>query len=141
MIMGGVITEYVSWRPVFYIIAGIALLPAIASVFLVPNLRPDKEGDRRVDWAGGALVTVGLILLLFVLADGVNAPNGWKTPCEWSSEVETMGEVGGCADVRVDALAGAHTQTSSPSSSYPSSSSPSSYTGNTTPRLGRRCRR
>jgi hypothetical protein len=137
MIMGGVITEYVSWRPVFYIIAGIALLPAIASVFLVPNLRPDKEGDMRVDWAGGALVTVGLILLLFVLADGVNAPNGWKTPCEWLSGKSDHGRVGGCADAR----AHAHPQTSSPSSSYPSSSSPSSYTGNTTPRPGRRCRR
>jgi predicted MFS family arabinose efflux permease len=82
MIMGGVVTEYISWRPVFYIIAGVAVLPLVGTYFLVPNLKPSKEDNKRIDWLGGALVTVGLILLLFVLADGLNAPNGWKTGCE-----------------------------------------------------------
>lgn len=49
---------------------------AITAVFTVPlDVRP-SGGDRTVDWLGAALVTVGLILLTFVLADGQTASNG-----------------------------------------------------------------
>lgn len=47
-------------------------------------MEPDKldtDADRRVDWIGATLVTVGLVLLVFVLGEGVVAPQGWKTPC------------------------------------------------------------
>jgi len=44
--------------------------------------------DRRVDWIGGGLVTIGLILLNFVIADAQNASNGWKTWCKSLTHVE-----------------------------------------------------
>ncbi len=40
------------------------------------------EKDKRVDWLGGALVTAGLVLIIFVLSDGEIAPNKWATSCE-----------------------------------------------------------
>jgi len=40
------------------------------------------EKDKRVDWLGGALVTAGLVLIIFVLSDGELAPNKWATSCE-----------------------------------------------------------
>lgn len=40
------------------------------------------EKDGRVDWLGGALVTAGLVLIIFVLSDGEVAPNKWATSCE-----------------------------------------------------------
>lgn len=42
---------------------------------------PSAERDRRVDWAGAALVTAALVLITFVLAQGALAPRGWRTPC------------------------------------------------------------
>lgn len=38
--------------------------------------------DKRVDWVGAALVTVGLILMMFAISDGETAPNGWATGCK-----------------------------------------------------------
>lgn len=38
--------------------------------------------DRRIDWLGAALITVGLIFLQFVISDGQTAPQGWKTSCK-----------------------------------------------------------
>ena len=54
---------------------------AAAAFFFVP-----RDGvqtlDKRVDWIGGGLVTIGLILLQFVISDAMNASNGWKTWCQ-----------------------------------------------------------
>lgn len=38
--------------------------------------------DKRVDWIGAALVTVGLILFMFVISAGESAPQGWRTGCK-----------------------------------------------------------
>ena len=35
--------------------------------------------DRRVDWVGAALVTVGFVFITFALGEGSVAPAGWKT--------------------------------------------------------------
>jgi hypothetical protein len=62
--------------------AALTFAIAIASFFFVP---PDAVvvTDKRVDWIGAGLVTIGLILLQFVIADASNAPNGWKTWCRF----------------------------------------------------------
>jgi len=52
-----------------------------SAYFTVPAALPRQAGDdRRVDWIGGALVTVGLTLFTFALADGSGAPDGWRSP-------------------------------------------------------------
>jgi hypothetical protein len=38
--------------------------------------------DKRVDWIGAGLITVGLIFVMFVVSAGSTAPNGWATGCE-----------------------------------------------------------
>jgi hypothetical protein len=38
------------------------------------------EEDHRVDWIGAMLITIGLVLVVFVLSDGSTAPHGWRTP-------------------------------------------------------------
>ncbi|ADV20469.1 efflux protein [Cryptococcus gattii Ru294] len=80
LILGGLFTSYVSntWRGALYCIAGLAFAVSICAFFVVPN-DGSHSSDRRVDWIGAALVTVGLIFLLFSISDGENAPNGWKT--------------------------------------------------------------
>lgn len=82
LILGGLFTSYVSntWRGALYCIAGLAFAVSICAFFVVPN-DGSHSSDRRVDWIGATLVTVGLIFLLFSISDGENAPNGWKTSC------------------------------------------------------------
>jgi hypothetical protein len=60
---------------------------AVPAFFFVP--RDSVQAiDRRVDWIGGGLVTIGLILLNFVIADAQNASNGWKTWCTSLTHIE-----------------------------------------------------
>jgi hypothetical protein len=40
---------------------------------------PSTETDRRCDWLGALLVTVGCVLIVFVLSDGEIV--GWSTSC------------------------------------------------------------
>ncbi|WVF72288.1 hypothetical protein IAT40_007100 [Kwoniella sp. CBS 6097] len=80
LIIGGLFVAYVkySWRSALFFLAGLGALTLIAIYFFVP---PDVEhtDDRRVDWIGAGLVTIGLVLLQFAISDGQIAPQGWKT--------------------------------------------------------------
>ena len=57
-------------------------LSGIAIFLVVPHDIRNPDVDRRVDWVGAAIVTTSLVFLLFVLAQGEVAPQGWKTGCE-----------------------------------------------------------
>lgn len=67
----------------FWVLAGMTALSALAVFFVVPQDRRDPHADRRVDWTGAAIITVSLVFLLFVLAQGEVAPDGWKTGCKY----------------------------------------------------------
>ncbi|KAH7107765.1 putative efflux transporter [Auriculariales sp. MPI-PUGE-AT-0066] len=77
-----------TWRTPFYLMAGLGLLLGVAAFFVIDNdnqpaLSSDgTEGgaDRSIDWVGAALITTGLVLLTFALAQGEVAEQGWKTP-------------------------------------------------------------
>jgi hypothetical protein len=69
--------------------AGICFVMAIAAFFVLPR-DTLKVVDPRLDWPGAVLVTVGLVLLMFVISDGQNAPNGWSTGCECSYSHPTV---------------------------------------------------
>ena len=65
----------------------IAALSAALSVIAIIWVPKDNVNvvDKRVDWIGAALVTVGLIFVMFVVSDGSTAPNGWATSCTFLS--------------------------------------------------------
>lgn len=70
-----------TWKACLWTLASLTFAIAAAAFFFVP-----RDGvqtlDKRVDWIGGGLVTIGLILLQFVISDAMNASNGWKTWCK-----------------------------------------------------------
>ena len=63
--------------------SGIAFAFIILGYFVFEEDEPSTEKDKRVDWIGAALVTAGLVLIVFVLSDAPTAYNGWKNPCEF----------------------------------------------------------
>ncbi|PKS11799.1 hypothetical protein jhhlp_001092 [Lomentospora prolificans] len=105
-LIAGFIAEYTSWKWVFGVMAIVSGIIAVISLFVIPaapspppqtpvitgaSLHDNDGGDapspatnhpRRslasIDWIGGALVTVGILILLFALTEGNVV--GWSTP-------------------------------------------------------------
>jgi hypothetical protein len=63
-----------------FLFAGVSFAWMIIGFFVFEEDEPSTEEDKRVDWIGAALITVGLILIVFVLSDSPTARKGWKTP-------------------------------------------------------------
>jgi MFS family permease len=80
-ILGGVVGQYASWRWVLWILAILAAMVTVAGHFVIPVPKPRTEPmdlKNSVDWAGGATVTVAILVLLFALTEGNVV--GWATP-------------------------------------------------------------
>jgi EmrB/QacA subfamily drug resistance transporter len=76
-VLGGFLTEHVSWRAIFYINIPVAIGAVIATLFAVRESRDTSVG-RDVDFAGVAVLTAGLTALVLALVEG-NAW-GWGSP-------------------------------------------------------------
>jgi EmrB/QacA subfamily drug resistance transporter len=71
-VLGGFLTEHVSWRAIFYINIPVAIGAVAATLFAVRESRDTSVG-REVDYAGVAVLTVGLTALVLALVEG----NSW----------------------------------------------------------------
>ncbi|KZS91971.1 putative efflux transporter [Sistotremastrum niveocremeum HHB9708] len=78
-VFGGILTQFATWRAIFWFMAGLCAISFTIALFVMDADVPSTEKDRRVDWLGAFLVTAGLALLIFVLGQGELAPDGWKT--------------------------------------------------------------
>ncbi len=75
--LGGVFSQFLSWRWIFYVNVPLSL---IATWLLVRHLHETVEHTRhRIDWAGGALLTTSLSLLMLAVLEGGNAWS-WASP-------------------------------------------------------------
>ena len=74
-----------TWRSSFYLLSGVTFLSFVVGVIYIDNDVPSGEVDKRVDWLGAFIVTVGLILIIFTLSQGTNTLRGWATPCKLTS--------------------------------------------------------
>lgn len=80
ILLGGVLTEGPGWRWVMFVnpIACLVVIPA-ALIFLPRDLRAART--TRFDLLGGALVTAGMVVLVYAL---VTAPDqGWGSASTW----------------------------------------------------------
>jgi len=70
--LGGLITEWMDWRWVFYINIPVALVVlALSKKYLLPG----KRAYGKIDWTGAVLVTASLILLVYAIVSAESA--GW----------------------------------------------------------------
>jgi len=71
-VLGGFLTEHVSWRAIFYLNIPVAIGAVLATLFAVRESRDTTVG-REVDYAGVAVLTTGLTALVLALVEG----NAW----------------------------------------------------------------
>ena len=87
-VVGGALTEYVSWRAIFFINLPVAVAAVIATLFAVRESRDDSV-DRTVDYPGIVALTAGLTAIVLALIEG----NAWG----WGSTEIVALLVGGAA--------------------------------------------
>jgi EmrB/QacA subfamily drug resistance transporter len=73
VLLGGVLTQYASWRWCLFINVPIALLAAVAAVRVIGESRAD--GKTRYDIPGAVLSTAGLVSLVYGFTKAVT--DGW----------------------------------------------------------------
>ena len=76
-VVGGALTEYVSWRAIFFINLPVAIGAVVATVFAVRESR-DETVDRRVDYPGVIALTASLTAIVLALIEGNSW--GWSSP-------------------------------------------------------------
>jgi EmrB/QacA subfamily drug resistance transporter len=78
LILGGVLTEYASWRWCLLVNAPIAILAALAAISTIRESRVTKAGSYDV--LGAILVTGGLTAIVYGFTQAADPQRGWGSP-------------------------------------------------------------
>ena len=71
-LVGGALTEYVSWRAIFFLNLPVAVGAVAVTLFATRESR-DESATHRIDWLGIATLSVGLSTVVLALVEG----NSW----------------------------------------------------------------
>ena len=74
-LLGGLLTEALSWRWILIINVPIGLLGAMAALHVVRSARPVAGATRQFDLAGALSVTLGLVVLTYGIVE--SGAHGW----------------------------------------------------------------
>jgi EmrB/QacA subfamily drug resistance transporter len=77
VLLGGLLTSYLSWSWIFFVNVPVGVAAALLAPVLLRESRPDL-GHRHFDVAGAATVTSGLMLLVYGLTRATT--DGWGAP-------------------------------------------------------------
>jgi EmrB/QacA subfamily drug resistance transporter len=87
VLLGGILTDALSWHWIFLVNFPIGILVVLLTLRLVPGA-PPVPTDRRLDVAGAVTITASLILAVYAIVNGNQ--KGWTS-------AETLGVLGAAA--------------------------------------------
>jgi EmrB/QacA subfamily drug resistance transporter len=76
LLLGGLLTEYLSWRWCLYVNVVLAVVAVTGAVRLLPS--HPRDPDVHIDWPGTVLVVVGLVALVYGLSEAETS--SWSAP-------------------------------------------------------------
>jgi len=76
-LIGGILTQELSWRWIFFLNVPVAIF-ALAVTWALVHVKEPEASDRRIDYAGISAISIGLVSMLIAL-DQV-ADWGWTDP-------------------------------------------------------------
>jgi EmrB/QacA subfamily drug resistance transporter len=76
LVLGGVLTEYLSWPWIFFVNVPVGIVTFLLALRLVPESR-DALAHRSYDFAGATAVTGGLMALVYAIVGAESA--GWMS--------------------------------------------------------------
>lgn len=76
LLLGGILTQYVDWRWIFFINVPVAIAVVMAAIKYVPKSLP-VEKRPKIDIAGAVTITASLMSLVYALAKAPEA--GWSS--------------------------------------------------------------
>jgi EmrB/QacA subfamily drug resistance transporter len=82
VLLGGVLTSYLSWSWIFFINVPVGIVAALLAPVLLRESR-SEQGHRHFDLRGAATATSGLMLLVYALTRATS--DGWTAPATVAS--------------------------------------------------------
>ncbi|KAF7882767.1 uncharacterized protein EAF02_006130 [Botrytis sinoallii] len=83
-VIGGIITQYTSWRWIFWIDAPIGIVPLILFYLVWPNENQLHQSKRRplrqLDLVGACILIIASILFVFAFQEAGLKTNSWNKP-------------------------------------------------------------
>ncbi len=79
LLLGGVLTEFLSWRWCLYVNLIFAGLAVVGAVMLLP--RHERQARPRLDLPGAALVSAGMFCIVYGFSNA--ATHGWHARSTW----------------------------------------------------------
>jgi len=76
-LLGGVITQHISWNWIFFVNVPIGILAVVVSIVVIPESR-DTAKEQRLDLPGLVSSGVGLLALVYALTEAHS--HGWTSP-------------------------------------------------------------